>query len=222
VSRTALFVAAQAQLRTYIQTNHLRPGDRLPPEADLAELCGVSRSAVREATRSLQTLGAIEARHGTGLYVSAFSFQPLVEQLPYGFVEGQDRFIEILQAREALEIGLMPAAASAASEADLAECARLAKAMQDLAAAGESINDTDRAFHLLLYKALNNSLVNSLIEMFWDLYLQLDNTTIPPDGGVQHAKKHLAIVDAIVAGDPATAMQRMQEHFDEVRARLAA
>ena len=215
----SLFVRAQGELKNYIRDHNLVPGDRLPSEADLAELFGVSRGAIREATRSLQTLGVIRALPGNGRYVADFSFRPILDQLPYGLAHGGTQFAEILQAREALEMGLMPAVAALATEADLDRCARLVELMEQAEAAGEPTVDIDRDFHLSLYASLNNALVNNLIEIFWELYRRL-NGNAGALGAHQHqAPRHAAIVDALRHNDAELAMRRMREHFDDVRAR---
>jgi DNA-binding FadR family transcriptional regulator len=222
VSRSSLFIKAQAQLRDYIQELGLGPGDRLPSEADLAARFGVSRAAIREATRSLQTLGVIKARHGDGLYVANFSFRPIIEQLPYGLAIGSTQFVEILQAREALEMGLMPAVAALASHAHLQKCSALAARMAELESNGESTIDVDRAFHLQLYTSLENPLVNNLIEVFWELYRRLNANLPPAEHHVPVAPRHAAIVEALSRNDPELAMRRMREHFDDVRSRAQA
>ena len=219
---SSLFIKAQAQLKNYIQELGLGPGDRLPSEADLAGRFGVSRGAIREATRSLQTLGVIKALHGNGLYVADFSFRPIIEQLPYGLAYGGTQFSEILQAREALEVGLMPAVASLATEEDFDECARLADLMKELESSGQSTIDVDRDFHLFLYTSLDNPLVNNLIEIFWELYRRLDGSLPIADDHVRNAPLHLAIVEALRNRDGDLAMLRIREHFDDVRVRAQA
>jgi DNA-binding FadR family transcriptional regulator len=222
VSRSSLFIKAQAQLRDYIKELGLGPGDRLPSEADLAARFGVSRAAIREATRSLQTLGVIKARHGDGLYVANFSFRPIIEQLPYGLTLGSTQFVEILQAREALEMGLMPAVSVLASDAHLETCSALAARMAELESSGESTIDVDRAFHLQLYTSLNNPLVDNLIEVFWELYRRLDATLPVAAHHAPVAPRHSAIVEALTNNEPELAMRRMREHFDDVRTRAQA
>lgn len=220
MSRKPIFREAQVRLRDFIRAEGLTPGDRLPPEATLAAELGVSRMSLREATRSLQTLGVIEARHGNGLYVSEFSFRPVVEQLPYGLASPGLALDEVLTAREAMEVGLMPAVARLDVGDDLATCADLAREMTALEAAGESIVDVDRRFHLQLYKGLGNALVDNLIELFWELFVRLgDALPEPAEGG--RGARHLAIVTALRAGDAVAGIEAMREHFDDVRARAA-
>jgi DNA-binding FadR family transcriptional regulator len=220
MSRNPIYLEAQARLRDFIQEAGLRPGDRLPPEAALAAQLGVSRLSLREATRSLQTLGVIEARHGNGLFVSAFSFRPLIEQLPYGLAASGTALDEILTAREAMEVGLMPAVARLNPQDELAECARLAEEMSMLEAEGRSIAEVDKRFHLLLYRALRNPLVDNLIDVFWELFTRLgDAIPVPPEGG--RGAVHLRIIRALQGGDADASIAAMQQHFDDIRARAA-
>jgi DNA-binding FadR family transcriptional regulator len=219
-TRNPIYREAQARLRDFIQETGLGPGDRLPAEAALAERLGVSRLSLREATRSLQTLGVIEARHGNGLFVSAFSFRPLIEQLPYGLAASGTALEEILTAREAMEVGLMPAVARLNPRVELAECARLAEEMSELEARGESFPEVDKQFHLQLYRALRNPLVDNLIEVFWEMFTRLgDAIPVPPEGG--RGAVHLQIIRALQGGDAEAGIAAMQQHFDDIRVRAA-
>ena len=218
--KNPIYREAAARLRDFITEAGLGPGDRLPPEATLAERLGVSRLSLREATRSLQTLGVIEARHGNGLFVSAFSFRPLIEQLPYGLAATGTGLEEILTAREAMEVGLMPAVARLNPQVELAECARLADEMTALESRGKPITEVDKRFHLLLYRALGNPLVDNLIEVFWELFTRLgDSIPVPPEGG--RGGVHLQIIRALQSGDAGESIGAMQQHFDDIRGRAA-
>ena len=218
MARNPLYREAQARLRDFIQDRGLRPGDRLPSEADLATELGMSRLSIREATRSLQTLGVIEAQHGNGLFVSAFSFRPLIEQLPYGLAAPGMALEEILAAREAMEVGLMPAVARMGDGEHLEKCAELAREMTELEKAGKPYADVDREFHLQLYKGLGNPLVDNLIELFWELFTRLGDAIPGPKEG-QRGLAHLRIVEALQSDDPLDGIRCMQHHFADVRAR---
>lgn len=218
MARNPLYREAQARLRDFIQDRELGPGDRLPSEADLAAELGMSRLSIREATRSLQTLGVIEAQHGNGLFVSEFSFRPLIEQLPYGLAAPGMALEEILAAREAMEVGLMPAVARMGDGAHLERCAELAREMTKLERAEKPYADVDREFHLQLYKGLGNPLVDNLIELFWELFTRLGDAIPGPKEG-QRGLAHLRIVEALLSADPLDGIRCMQDHFADVRAR---
>ncbi|GAA4417378.1 FadR/GntR family transcriptional regulator [Georgenia halophila] len=219
MKRGSLYRHAQDRLRAFIREGNLRPGDRLPPEATLATELGVSRMSLREATRSLQTLGVIEAQPGNGLFVAEFSFRPVIEQLPYGLADSGRALDEILTAREAMETGLMPALVRLGVQEDLTRCAELATEMSRLEAQGKSYAEVDRAFHLSLYQPLHNPLVDNLIELFWELYSRLGDAIPAPEH--DRGEAHLTIVRALQDGDAAASVARMQEHFDDLRSRAA-
>src|SRR5258706_15386912 len=79
-----LYQAAQEAIKNYIIENDLQPGDPLPPEIELTRIFKVSRTSVREAVKSLESLGMIEARSGSGLFVKSFSFEALLDHFAYG------------------------------------------------------------------------------------------------------------------------------------------
>lgn len=219
-----IYLLAQRRLRDYIRENELSPGDRLPSEADLAAQLGVSRLTVREATRSLQTLGVIHAQRGSGLFVAEFSFRPIIDQLPYGLAGSGRAIAEVLVAREAMEAGLMPAVVRAGESDSLHRCAEIAALMIERAEHGEDFPDLDEEFHRTLYAGLHNPLVDNLIDLFWRLFGELtreagDRMPPPePNRGAVHAR----IVNALMSGDEQLAVTRMREHFDDLRRRVDA
>ncbi|HEY8455860.1 MAG TPA: FCD domain-containing protein [Actinopolymorphaceae bacterium] len=209
------FRLAQQRLREYIDTHGLRPGDALPSEGALAKELGISRISLREATRSLQTLGVIEAKQGKGLYVTAFSFQPILDQLPYGLAAHGASLQDVLVVRETLEEGLIETVAKHVDPGVLDELDTLVDEMDRLQRAGDSLAEVDKAFHLKLFSVLGNELVTGLIEIFWVLSDRLG----PALGKPSHAAEdHRAIVDALRTG--VGLRQAMSAHFGDIRTRL--
>ncbi|MFD0660037.1 FadR/GntR family transcriptional regulator [Thermocatellispora tengchongensis] len=127
----------------------------------------------------------------------------------------------MLVAREAMEVGLMAFAAKLSSGPELAECERLAELMGEREAAGLPCPDLDKEFHLQLYRGLGNTLVDQVIETFWELFARLGPNAVAP-GERRLAPVHLAIVRALRKGDAELAAAEMRAHFDDVRARTAA
>jgi DNA-binding GntR family transcriptional regulator len=78
----------------------------------------------------------------------------------------------------------------------------------------------DKQFHLSLYRALGNPLVDNLIEVFWEMFTRLgDSIPVPPEGG--RGAVHLRIIRALQAGDAGGSIAAMQQHFDDIRVRAA-
>jgi len=61
----------QEQLKLYIVESNLKCGDLLPTEKELSIKLGVSRTAIRESLKVLETLGIIETKHGVGRFVKS-------------------------------------------------------------------------------------------------------------------------------------------------------
>ena len=153
---------ALAGLRQMIASGELGPGAKFPPEPELCDHLGVSRSSLREAARSLAALGVIESRHGSGTYVSALDpaeiisrFSLSVELIP---LEG---VLELLEVRRVLE-SHATAAATARQDPDLQ--ARLSDILDRLESTTDAteIQHLDAEFHGAICTAGGNSTVTAL------------------------------------------------------------
>jgi len=108
VGRSKLRDIVAKQLKSYILDADLKPGDRLPTETELANTFGVSRLSLREATKSLEYLGIVEAKPGRGLTVGVVNIDHVTECI--GFhpaLLNVDRH-ELIGTRVALETGVLP------------------------------------------------------------------------------------------------------------------
>src|SRR3954468_13891074 len=105
-----------------IVSGELRPGDRLPKEADLAERLGLSRNSLREAVRALSLIRILDVRQGDGTYVT--SLQPEVLLDTVGFILAflrEDSVLHMFEVRRILEPAATAIAASRMTDAQLAE-----------------------------------------------------------------------------------------------------
>lgn len=96
----------QEQLKLYIIENGMKSGDPFPTEYELAERLGISRTAIREALKRLETLGIIEVRPGVGRFIREFNFEVILKGLPYNLEMDIKNFQEVLEVRFCLESGL--------------------------------------------------------------------------------------------------------------------
>lgn len=92
-----MFLHIVQELRELIAQKNIQPGDKLPSERVLSEQLQVSRSAVREALRSLELLGLIESRHGGGTFLKAVQHHQLVEILS-SFILQESNSLEDVEA----------------------------------------------------------------------------------------------------------------------------
>jgi GntR family transcriptional regulator, transcriptional repressor for pyruvate dehydrogenase complex len=206
--------AALAGLRAMIARGDIAPGQRFPPEAELCVRFGVSRSSLREAARILSTLGVVDVRHGSGMYVSRLDpadvvrgFSLTVDLLPL------DGLLQLLEIRRVLESHASAQAAARASGELIARLHDLTDRMEaaiDL----DELGRLDRAFHEAICDAGGNPTVSSLMEVFRSRGGHYRIMTGDAADPVRRASDegHRAIVAAIGRRDPAAAATAAAAH----------
>jgi len=205
-----------AYIRGAISSGELRPGDRLPPEMDLAQHLGVSRPTVREALKVLEALNVLESSTGPtgGTFVRSLDGAGVAEYLNDSITLLLDTdeltLEELWAAREAIEI---PAVGMAA----------LRRTEQDLATMREIIqSDEHKAFHayfpdITLHRAIASASRNRLLSLFM-LSIHMTIRTLSERYTMLDAKQvsqeqHRLIYEAILDQDEALAKMRMKEHL---------
>lgn len=214
---------AQAEIKQFIERKGLRPGDGLPPEGMLAEDLGISRPSLREAVKSLESLGILESRHGEGIYVKAFSFDAILENLPYSMVADDAQVTDLLYVRTYLELGAIPSVVRNIRPEHIEKLRTLAETMLSKALSGETFFDEDRAFHAEMYRCLDNSFLLSMIDLFWCIF----NNLLRNSGGMDidnwqlemTARDHMAIVEMLEKNDKAGLMWAHAKHFESISKR---
>ncbi|MEU1892163.1 FadR/GntR family transcriptional regulator [Streptomyces pristinaespiralis] len=224
--RSTVTEDVQSWIRQLIVERGLAPGSPLPTEAELVELFEVSRVSVREALKALQALHVVEIRRGFGTFVGSLSLAPFVEGLAFRAAvrhrNGEPSLYELMRVREALETGLIDSVVTTVPQEDLDVLRGLVDTMEAEAAEGEIARSTDRAFHLALYRSLENHLLSEVLDAFWAAMDQVrgvlgDSREDPAETCAHHRE----IVEAVAAGDRARAVLAMSTHFDALRTRLA-
>jgi GntR family transcriptional regulator, transcriptional repressor for pyruvate dehydrogenase complex len=205
-------------VRRLIEDGQLRRGDRLPPERELALQVGVSRPSLRYGLRTLQAMGVIRARQGSGTFVA--DGPPRLSEGPLRFLaalHGISRD-EMFQARRVLEVG---AAGLAAEHADPEQMARMAEEVASMFAAMDSPQEFlvhDVQFHRAVAAASGNRILSTLIDTVAELVYEVRRTTVERAKDLREsAEMHRRIYRAVKAGDPERARREMAEHLDLAR-----
>ncbi|MBK8047873.1 MAG: FadR family transcriptional regulator [Anaerolineales bacterium] len=207
-----------ANIQQLIVDGQLAPGTRLPPERELAERIGVSRTALREAVRILVARGLLETRHGVGTVVREVGSDQFLEPLNL-LLQLRDISIDQLhQVRLILEIGIVKLAAANATEEDLMELRSILDAM------GEKLEDIpvfvglDDDYHRALARATHNPLLEVLAESIGSIMhavrLKVHQFTLIYAMAIPD---HWKILAAVAARDPQAAADAMQRHLDNAR-----
>jgi DNA-binding FadR family transcriptional regulator len=216
-----LYEAVQDAIRNYIRENNLHPGDPLPSETELASQLGVSRNSVREAVKALVSLGIVDSRRGSGLFVQDFSLAPLLDNLPYALMSDLARLSDLTEVRRVLEVGMIGAAMQALTDTDLHRLEHVIEQMRISAEKGEDLFQADRDFHQYLFNSLGNQVLLKLLDIFWLAFRKASQhaelTDIKP---VSTYLDHLAILEAVKAQEVEAAQLALDRHYNSLHGRL--
>lgn len=214
--------AEQVVARVYelIKRDSLQPGDRLPPERELAKQLGISRPALRAGLSSLISMGVLQSRQGSGTYIvdgpPALDSEPLrlLSEL-HGF-----SYEHMFETRSVLEVG---AAGLAAERATGEQLVTMAEEITEMFAA---LKDPqlflvhDMAFHRAVASASGNPTLATLVQMVSAILYERRRDTIERAHDFNEALElHRRIYRAIRSHKPDEAREAMREHI--VRAQRA-
>jgi DNA-binding FadR family transcriptional regulator len=216
--RSGLIDQVIDQLRGQVTSGAWAIGDRIPTEAELAQLTGTSRNTVREAVQSLVHAGLLERRQGSGTYVVAASeLAGAVSRR----VAGAHR-LHVLEVRRTLEVGAARVAAQRRTAEDVRRMRELIGARNEAAQRGD-LDETvarDVDLHRAIGQAAHNPVLTDLYENFLDALGESVRTNFTIQGRVDEAE-HAALVDAIEAGDGERAAAEAACYLDLMLERTA-
>ena len=218
------------KIKAMITSGELSPGDRLPPEKELSERLGLSRSSMREAVKALEVIRVLDVRRGDGTYVTSLEPRLLLEAMSFVVdLHDDSSILEIFAVRRILE----PVATGMAAQLIDSEALTLLRA--EIAAVDahtevdyafervpkaevEDLVRHDLEFHRGIVEASGNAYLASLIE-------SLSSHTVrarvwrglTQGGSVERTlAEHTAILDAIESGDAELAAALATVHISGV------
>lgn len=221
--QTPAYRAISDSIRQDILAQRLVPGDRLPVETELADRFGVSRSTVREALRELASQNLVETTRGAtgGTFVVVPSTESLSNSLTIGIemmaASTDLTVVEMLEARELLEVPASRFASTRGSDEQLAEIDEyLASRRADEIEGRELVANWN--FHVLVVQAANNPLLELMSRPIFHV-LQTRFARIKASAGFrkQVEDDHRDIAEAILAREADTAADLMYEHLERLR-----
>lgn len=192
----------------------LKAGDKVPGEMEVCALLGLSRPVVREAFSVLEAAGLLVARKGSGRVLLPFGFDAVVNLLSSYAVSQNKLILDLLAVRQVIESNMLPAAAAIMKSEDLDEIEKLVEAMEEKATRNAYFGEEDRKFHALLYRGLDNEVLQGLLTLFWSMYNQLHTDTLSHSQRLDEtAAHHRRIFTALKAGDIRRAQHYLDAHF---------
>ena len=205
----------------YLSDGALQAGDRLPSERELAAQFQVGRSAVREALAALDLLGVVMIRQGSGTYFNSTSTDLLPQAIEWGLMLGRPQTLDLIEARQHLEVVVSKLAASRITPEGIALLDGHMQAMRDAADDPEAFVEADVAFHLAVAELADNSALAGILHGVRSLMQVWITRAVSKSGQIETTlREHAAVHDAIVAGDVAGAQAAMEQHMEHASERL--
>lgn len=206
------------QIRKLVSSGHLKPGDRLPSERDLAERLQVSRASVREALSALEMMGLLEARSGEGTYIREVNIESVVAPLAWVLSMEKDIVLELLEVRKIFEVQAVGLACERATQDDLQEMESALRVMYQDLQTGQLGEQADHQFHFAIARATHNKILVRLMNAIADtMHRTLKTSRIKLYEGKEMPQRlyeeHISIFRAISEKDSSNASQLMLLHL---------
>lgn len=198
------------EIRDWILTGKIKPGERLPSEEELLHIFGISRASLREAFRLLESMGLVETVLGRGRFARPI---PEVDK------DSPKVFYEALMARELLEPTITKYAARCAEPEDVDRIGKIVEAMEKRKELSvEEMVRYDQDFHLEVAKATHNFLLVNITMDYLNIIKSLGENTLKVPGRKERSfREHKKIFEAIASKDEEGAFQADLEHVRNVR-----
>jgi len=217
IKKTRVAEEVADRIRTLMLDGTFPPGEPLPSERHLAERFGVSRGSIRDALRTLETIGLLETRHGQGTFPHELSVERLVAPLASVMAYRSDLQEELLDVRRMFEPAVARAAALRATDEDLADLERILETQRQKLKGAQSAIAEDTAFHAILARATRNRVVMSIMATLNDLLVESRTQSLRQKGRpARSIDGHEAVVAALRRRDAEGASQAMYNHIDQI------
>jgi GntR family transcriptional repressor for pyruvate dehydrogenase complex len=214
---TAAGAQVVEHVRREIEAGRLGPGDRLPPERELALKMGVSRPSLRSGLRTLQAMGIITSRRGAGTFI--VEGPPRLGKAPLEFLAALHGFTldQMYEARRMLEVGAAGLAAERATGEQLATMADEITGMFAPLEEAKTFLRHDLGFHRAVAAGSGNPIVAAIIGTLTEIIWETGRINMEGFGLRESAETHRRIYDAIRARSPERARREMTEHLEHAR-----
>ena len=199
----ALTDEAILKIKEMILAGDLKPGDRLPPEKELGEALGLSRSSLREAVKALEIIRVLDVRRGDGTYVTSLSPSLLLDALSFVVdVHQDDSVLELFEVRRILEPAAAVLATPRMTGADIAHLRELLAQVDGVPSVDELVAN-DIVFHRYISERSGNAYLTRMLDALSSSTLRARVWRgLTQEGSVQRTlTEHRAIVDALEVGD---------------------
>lgn len=215
------------QIRSSILAGEFNPGDKLPPERELAEMFGVSRPSVREALNILASAGLVESYQGGGTLVKSLVESTTGPPLSELIKAEQERALDVIEVRKCMEGWTAYYAAQRALPEDLRRLESIVAEMERNLDGFKPSQDLDAHFHIVIAQATHNIVWLHMMQSIFDAMKEFQQSVWRAVYLTQEDHRnlflhHRAVFEAIRARDPEKARDEMLGHLTFAEQRSSA
>jgi GntR family transcriptional regulator, transcriptional repressor for pyruvate dehydrogenase complex len=215
------------QIRSSILAGEFTPGDKLPPERELAEMFGVSRPSVREALNVLASSGLVMSYQGGGTVVMSLVETTASNPLSELIRVQQDRALDVIEVRKSMESWTAWYAAQRALPDDIRRMDEIIAGMKHNLELKQPSEDLDANLHIIIARATHNIVWLHLMQSLFDAMKEFQQTVwravyLTHEDHQLLFEHHSLIVQAIKAKDPQGARDAMLHHLTFAEGRSSA
>jgi GntR family transcriptional regulator, transcriptional repressor for pyruvate dehydrogenase complex len=203
------------ELQQRIRQGDWLPGDRIPSIAQLAKELQVGAGTIREALRSLQSIGLVKIEHGSGVYVTGV--RPSTELSSHFERVGDGLLLALAETRRIVEPELAFLAAERGTDDELTEIEGLVRQMEEEDRNGNDFAELDVLFHRHIAQAARNPILYQTIEGVSDLFLESRRAILlNPNALLRALRYHTLIAEALKSRNAPQARLLMQGHMNSM------
>ncbi|MGO4284987.1 FadR/GntR family transcriptional regulator [Bosea sp. TAB14] len=209
-----------------IHDGRLKPGDFLPSEARIAASFGVSKPIAREAIRQLAAMGVVHIQQGKPTRVQALDAAPLDRFYRFAVRGRANGLTEAVELRRILEPPIAAHSAERRTAEDIEKLDLILARMEDALGNVPRWIEADLDFHEAVAASSGNRLLDFQIRGLRPVIREVmeifnSREARGPADWQRTFERHVRVVDAIRAGDPAAAFAAMNKHFEAAEAAIA-
>lgn len=218
IAKSTLSDKIAKQVARMVRDGDYKVGDRLPTISEMSDHFGVGHPTLREALKKLETLGVVQVKHGSGVYIQRNEDLLLVSNPLLSGDASKDVLLDLVGARIPIETKSARLAAQNASSDHIKRMETLLEKAGDNIDNDTVLTETNMAFHREIAAASRNVVVGQILEVLSNLFEHEQRTILDIHGcREKDHDEHLAILDVIRAQDESLAEQRMRAHLEGVR-----
>lgn len=215
------------QIRSSILAGEFAPGDKLPPERELAEMFGVSRPSVREALNVLTSSGLVLSYQGGGTVVMSLVETTVSNSLSELIRVQQDRALDVIEVRKCMESWTAYYAAQRALPEDIRRMEEIVTGMERNLEGMLPSEDLDANLHIVIARATHNIVWLHLMQSLFEAMKEFQQSVwravyITNEDHHQLYRHHRSIFEAIRSRDAEAARSAMMLHLTFAEQRSTA